>query len=95
MPQSNSYIQLLTHKGATMAPDKTIHDRNADLEHDNQHLYYVLGALTDAIDTLPELHRHQVIKILKEKAESAGDSADILRTLIEAMETCPKANQGQ
>lgn len=91
MLQSNSHIQLLMLKGATMA-QKTIQDRLADLEHDNQHLYYLLGALTDAIDTLPELHRHQVIKVLKQKAENAGDSADIIHTLVEALEY--QAEQG-
>lgn len=67
--------------------NKTNADRVVDLVHDNSHLYFLLGALTDAYSDLNEVAKHEFMKSLKRKLEAADpDLADTLSTLIEAME---------
>ena len=61
--------------------------RVKDLVHDNRHLYFVLGCLTDAIEQLPELHQKAVLNTLNAKTKTAPDECvDTLYTLIESLE---------
>jgi len=72
-----------------MAPNtnKTNADRVVDLAHDNSHLYFLIGALTDAYSDLNEIAKREFMKSLERKLEAADpDCAETLSTLIEAME---------
>lgn len=66
---------------------KTPIERVADLQHDNSHLYFLLGALTDAYSDLNEVAKREFMNSLENKLKSADpDCADTLSTLMEAME---------
>ena len=67
--------------------EKSAAQQIADLEHDIRHLYFLLGALTDAIAQLPELQQKQIIDALQAKAaHGPEDMRDTLHTLIESMD---------
>ena len=71
----------------TANANKTPKERIADLAHDNSHLYFVLGALTDAYNDLNEVAKREFMKSLEKKLETADpDCADTLSTLMEAMD---------
>ena len=71
----------------TVITNKTPKERIADLNHDNSHLYFLLGALTDAYSDLNEIAKHEFMKSLEKKLEAADpDCADTLSTLMEAMD---------
>lgn len=59
-----------------------------DLQTDNQHLYFLLGALTDAFEQLPEFSQAQMLKALRDKqSRVTGDKAHKLAAFIESL-TC-------
>lgn len=63
-------------------------DRIADLETDNQNLYFIIGALTDVVEELSPIARAQYIKLLKTKAKSVtGDYATLLDRLAESFDS--------
>lgn len=91
-------LQLVTpatnhsHQGAPVTDkiktlrEKSLTQQLADLQHDNRHLYFVIGALTNAIDQLPQLHRQKILNDLQAKADTAPDDLrDTLHTLLESM----------
>ena len=66
---------------------KTPTDRVIDLQHDNSHLYFLLGALTDAYNDLNEVAKREFMQSLEKKLKTADlDCADTLSTLMEAMD---------
>jgi len=76
----------MTDKIATKT-NKTPTERVIDLQHDNSHLYFLLGCLTDAYNDLNEVAKREFMKSLERKLESAdADCADTLSTLMEAMD---------
>ena len=71
----------------TAITNKTPKERIADLNHDNSHLYFLLGVLTDAYNDLNEVAKREFMKSLENKLETTDpDCADTLSTLMEAME---------
>ena len=67
--------------------NKTPTERIADLDHDNSHLYFLLGALTDAYNDLNEVAKREFMNSLEAKLKTADpDCADTLSTLMEAMD---------
>lgn len=66
---------------------KTPIQRVADLQHDNSHLYFLLGCLTDAYNDLNEVAKREFMNSLERKLEAADpECADTLSTLMEAMD---------
>jgi len=62
-------------------------DRIVDLQHDNSHLYFLLGCLTDAYNDLNEVAKREFMNSLENKLKSADpECADTLSTLMEAMD---------
>ena len=55
------------------------------LSADTQRLYLMLGALTDAVSKLPELHLTSVIKELERKAEASINEREALQSLADAL----------
>ena len=71
----------------TAQTNKTAAERVSDLNHDNSHLYFLLGALTDAYKDLNDIAKREFMKSLEAKLETVDpDCADTLSTLMEAME---------
>lgn len=63
------------------------------LKHDNEQLYFLIGALTDAIAQLPQATQQYLIEVLYKKYENAGDEhRDTLGNLIEALEMQAQKN---
>jgi len=64
-------------------------DRIAELEHDNEKLYWLLGAYTEIIDTLPPISKKHCINSLKAKAERTTDPdhATLLRSTVAVFES--------
>jgi hypothetical protein len=60
--------------------------RHIDLiTEDNHRLYFLIGALVDAISKLPELHRKTLIRTLEGKTEHAGKYRQPLQDMAEAI----------
>lgn len=58
-----------------------------NLRDDNAQLYFLLGALTDAIEQLPADGYQQILATLQRKAQNTdGACRDSLDTLIEALQ---------
>jgi len=71
----------------TVTTNKTLKERIADLDHDNSHLYFLLGALTDAYNDLNEVAKREFMNSLEKKLKTADpECADTLSTLMEAMD---------
>jgi len=65
------------------------------LAADNKNLYFLLGALTDAFEKLPELSRAHFLRSLRQKVPKADvEQRYMLDTLIEALETQPRGSSG-
>lgn len=65
---------------------KTNEQKINDLEHDTEHLYFLIGALTDCIANLPNDCRENFIAAIQEKAnKTKSESREILITMIEAI----------
>ena len=67
--------------------NKAPNERIIDLHHDNSHLYFLLGCLTDAYSDLNEVAKREFMNSLENKLKSSDpDCADTLSTLMEAMD---------
>jgi len=70
--------------------NKTTTERVVDLTHDNSHLYFLLGALSDAYGQMNDVAKREFMNALKKKLAAAKEAdpecADTLETFIDALE---------
>jgi len=69
---------------------KTAKDRIDELDHDNSHLYFLLGALSDAYSQMNEIAKREFMNVLEKKLENAKttepECAETLETFMDAMD---------
>lgn len=66
--------------------DKTPSQRIADLQQDNEQLYFLMGAISDAVENLGPLPKQQFINTLAAKADRCEpDQAALLWGVIEGL----------
>jgi len=65
-----------------MSNDKKVQVNEAELDHDNSHLYFLLGALSSAYRNMSDNSKREYINSLKEKEGSKDpDDAEHIETL--------------
>lgn len=69
---------------------KTKQDRVTELTHDNSHLYFLLGSLSDAYNQMNDVAKREFMNALEKKLIAAKESepelAETLETFMDAME---------